>query len=391
MNFVNLTPTRFSPRKRNGLAPVEMVLALPLLMAFMGLIMVFGFVASWKVRSEVVARDVGFRARNPRAGGLHQRSEEWPELTGEDRSLDLSLQGASNLQSVDDQDIVHAPIIRGPLPAIEVDSDLLDFSRNVRSGVASVDQPSQVMGEVGRVNYEVSNDFLFDEFKYTTIRVGNFSRRIPILWDTDLEELYDFEAVSNLIFTINDLRDPIVLPIDEDLDFYFWNIRLLRSREIDEFGVEILEWRKWDTIPFLPDPRSYNFITDYSVLRETDFDEVRQRPRNFPRANVMQNFDVRRDFYIEGRDKIRSTVVESYLYQIPRVPLSMANRSRRLFQEVLTASQNDLVEPRLSEQEKNQLESWVRDLETFIGQQEARIEELQQARLAAQQQLESQQ
>ena len=374
MNFVNLIPTR----SRTGLAPLEMVVALPMLMGIMGLVMVFGFVASWKVRSEVVARDVGFRARNPRSANLHQRSDEWPELQEADRNLDLTVRGAGNLESVDDQDIVHARIIRGPLPAIDVDSDLLDFSRNVVSGVASVDQPSQVMGEIGRVDYESINDFLFDEFKYTTIGVGNFSRRAPILWDTDLELLYDSEAVSDWIFTINDLRDPIVLPIDEDLDFYFWNLRLLESREINEFGVEILVWRKWDTLPVLPDPRSYNFVRDFSILAESDFDEVRRIPRRFPRANVMANMDLRRDFYIEGRDKIRSTVVESYLFQIPRVPLTMASASRRLFQEVLDASEKDLVEPRLTGQEKNQLEVWVRDLEAFIEQQEALLESQQQ-------------
>ena len=54
-------------RMRNGLAPVEMAIALPFLMLFMAAIIAFGYAASWKIRSEVVARDVGWRSR----GALH--------------------------------------------------------------------------------------------------------------------------------------------------------------------------------------------------------------------------------------------------------------------------------------------------------------------------------
>lgn len=363
MNFDYSTPTRFNRRARrtrSGLAPLEMVLALPLLMGIMGLMMVFGFVASWKIRSEVVARDVGWRIRNPRSGGLHQRSVEWPELEGGDRSLELSAGGVGILDSVDAQAVVHAPIIRGPLPEIDVNNRLLDLSRNVVRGTATVDQPSQVMGEIGRANYQTQNEFLSEELKSRPMGVGNFARRIPILWNTELDVLYDIESISGTIFAINAFRDPIVLPIDEDMDFYHWNIRLLRSRIQDEFGNETLVW-DWQPKPIWPDPASYTFITDHSRLGESDFDPAREIPIPFRGSTKEQ-------YYEDGRERIRSTVVEAYLHAIPRVPRSMAQRSHDLFDKVLRKSESDLVEPRLTASEKTRLEGWRDGLKVFIDQ-----------------------
>ena len=43
--------------RRRGLAPLELVLAIPLLLFVVALSVIFGAVACWKVRGEVVARD----------------------------------------------------------------------------------------------------------------------------------------------------------------------------------------------------------------------------------------------------------------------------------------------------------------------------------------------
>ncbi len=388
MNFDISTPTRLKSlkeagkpatsrsEKRNGLAPLEMVLALPLLMGVMGLLMVFGFVASWKVRSEVVAKDIGWRNRYPRGRNIHQRSEEWPELEGENRSLDLHRTDAGNLESVDAQPVVHAQIIRGPISEIVVNSQLLDFSKGVTRGVATVNQPSQIMGEIGRADYRTTNEFVSGSFSYPTIGGGNYSRRIPILWDTQLDDLYDQPGVSDLINAINDLRDPIVLPIDEDMEFYTWNLRLLEDRIVEPSGNETLIWERWDSLPAWPDPRSYVYIRDFSRLGESDWDEPRQRRRGFreisptpscyPSVYTRPRRNTRHVRYEEGRDSVRDTIVEAYLDQIPQVPLSMASRTRQLYQTVLDYHERDHVEPRLTLQERKFLEKSVEELQQYI-------------------------
>ena len=418
-NFDFSTPTRAAskklifhqrqpgPRSRSGLAPLEMVLSLPLLMGMMGLVMVFGFVASWKVRSEVVARDVGWRMRNPRSNGLHQRSEEWPELQGSDRELGLSTSTVGGLASVADQDVVQAPIIRGPIPEIDVNNDLLDLSRDVVRGISTVDQPSQVMGEIGRVDYQTQNDFLSEEFKYRPMGIGgfsvripsrsrnprvflnNFARRLPFLWETDLDVLYDNGGVSSTIFAINALRDPIVLPIDEDMDFYDWPRRFLNSRPEDNTVVQqSFDW-EWQPRPTLPDPRSYMFMTDYSLLQEFDFDDSTQRPRRFPSpfegTTSLPKLDETRQVrkwqhYEEGREKVRQTIVEAYLYEIPAKPLSMVGPTLRLYEKAIRKSMgtadnpDDLNEPRLTGSEKEDLNQWISGLKNYQNVLQEKLE-----------------
>ena len=379
-----------------------MVLTLPLLMGIMGLIMVFGFVASWKVRSEVVARDVGWRMRNPRSNQLHPRSEEWPEI--EDGELGLSASIVGRLDAVADQPVVQAPIIRGPLPEMNVNSDLLDLSRNLARGISTVDQPSQVMSEIGRVDYQTQNDFLTEELKYRPMGIGsfrskihsrarnyplvinNFARRLPFLWETELDLLYDQGDVSGLIFAINEFRDPIVLPIDEDLDFYHWPRRFLRLRTEDD--TILFEWQAQ---PVLPDPRSYSFITDYSRLRESDFDASSQRPFRFrpPTTGLtrLSLVDELREvpkwqYYEEGADRIRETVVEAYRYEIPGVPLRMVQATLRLYEKAIRLSEGteenpfDHNEPKLTDQEKTQLRQWIADLRAYEEELRDKLEAL---------------
>ena len=64
--------------KRSGLAPLELVLALPLLLMVMALMVGIGVAATWKVRAQVTARNAAWSHRWPRSGGANPRPVEWP-------------------------------------------------------------------------------------------------------------------------------------------------------------------------------------------------------------------------------------------------------------------------------------------------------------------------
>ena len=117
---------------RAALAPLEVVFVLPLLMMFMGVIIIFGYAASWKIRSEVVARDVAWKVRYPRHGTyshssvsdkegssvfeLHERSPEWPERRDDNERLESFRGGGQRIADYANDVVVVAPIVRGAVP-----------------------------------------------------------------------------------------------------------------------------------------------------------------------------------------------------------------------------------------------------------------------------------
>jgi hypothetical protein len=99
-----------SQRQRKGLAPVELVLWLPVLLMVMALIVNYANVTSWRLRGETVARDAVWRARWPRSGRAEPRppTSIWPPGAG------MRVRGDSQLASLNHPAIDH-PVVRGPV------------------------------------------------------------------------------------------------------------------------------------------------------------------------------------------------------------------------------------------------------------------------------------
>ena len=72
---------RSEPRGlRHGLAPLELVLSLPLILFVMALIINFGVLACWKVRAATVARQAVWRQRFDRKGQTDPLPTGWPNV-----------------------------------------------------------------------------------------------------------------------------------------------------------------------------------------------------------------------------------------------------------------------------------------------------------------------
>ncbi|MBI2480878.1 MAG: pilus assembly protein [Planctomycetia bacterium] len=63
---MQLSDRTTSPRRRRGLAPLEFVLWLPVLLFVMALMVNYGTIATWRVRSEIVSQHAAWRTRWPR-------------------------------------------------------------------------------------------------------------------------------------------------------------------------------------------------------------------------------------------------------------------------------------------------------------------------------------
>ncbi|MBM4076542.1 MAG: hypothetical protein FJ267_13005, partial [Planctomycetes bacterium] len=76
------------------MAPLEFVLALPMLLIMMALMINFGVAGAWKVRAQVNSRYAGWRTLTNRTGESNAIPPYWPQSAG------LSAVSGSSLNSV---------------------------------------------------------------------------------------------------------------------------------------------------------------------------------------------------------------------------------------------------------------------------------------------------
>jgi hypothetical protein len=169
-------------RSRRGLAPLEMVLAIPILMFVVGLSVIFAVVACWKVRSESVGRDAVWSCRWPRWGtGVPQPLEWTPPASRTWR------QGGP-LAALDHQAFQH-PLIQGPLPNnLAVNSQLFDPTLGLRIGEAQTTRTPPALGRLGPYSLDVEVPILDGKWQYGQQGIGsNTNRRVPIIYPNLLD------------------------------------------------------------------------------------------------------------------------------------------------------------------------------------------------------------
>ena len=98
-------------RKRRGLAPVELVLWLPILLFVAALMVNFGTSATWRLRGKVVARDAAWRVRWPRTGANEPRPEDWVWP----KPARMEVREGAPITQLENPMTQH-PVVRGPLP-----------------------------------------------------------------------------------------------------------------------------------------------------------------------------------------------------------------------------------------------------------------------------------
>ena len=170
---------------RNGLAPLEMVLVLPLLMTLMATLMVFGYAAMWKLRTETVARDLAWRSRFQQFANDNSQAIEWPD------NAEMDVRSGSELSTFDAETILHDPIIAGPLGNLEVNASVLNYSRGNLTGLATIQRDPPVFAQLTSFDFQVDHALLDDRFQFRQMGIANVSRRIPVIYETGLEEILD--------------------------------------------------------------------------------------------------------------------------------------------------------------------------------------------------------
>lgn len=128
MRRIRTASPREFPRRR-GLAPLELVLVLPVLMMVAGLLLFVANAGVWKLRANVAAREAAFQSAYPKSG-LQAAPPEWrrPDLT-------YTSGPGPNVWSVDPFE--NHPLFRGPnWPPLTVNSQVFDGSQGLVVGQA---------------------------------------------------------------------------------------------------------------------------------------------------------------------------------------------------------------------------------------------------------------
>jgi len=200
-------------KSRNGIASLEMVLVLPFLMMLMAMIIVFGYAASWKMRTETVARDVVWRARWHRFANPDARPVEWPS------PATFSVSPTDSLTSLNDPVLLH-PIITGPLPGIGVDSELLNFRRGMLQGQASVQRSAPLFATLTEYQFEVDHPLLDHRFQHRQMGFWNYARRFPIIYDSAMELSRNDPAIAAAASAVeHSAFQSRLVALDRDPDF----------------------------------------------------------------------------------------------------------------------------------------------------------------------------
>jgi hypothetical protein len=172
--------TRRSARARHGLAPVELVIAIPILLFAMALSVIVGNAACWKIRATVVARNEIWSSRMPRTS---TPADPWP--AGWPQSATMNHSGSRSLPDLNFP-VFQNPLVRGgaPLTNVTVNTQLLDPTRSVHIGQSHI-QPSPPMlaKRVTLQPFDVNHPLIDGPWAYwQTGQWDNWSRRIPDLY-----------------------------------------------------------------------------------------------------------------------------------------------------------------------------------------------------------------
>jgi len=210
------------PKKpsRGGLASLELVLAIPLVLFVVALSVIMGAVSCWKVRGQSVARDAIFSRRWPRGGPSDPQQTEWRVA-----NATRGDQGGPALPELDNP-IFQSPLLRGPLSGISVNSQMLDPTSHARVGSAQLTRALPTLARLGNYSLDVRELLLDGKWQYWQLGYdSNGSRRLRQLYD-----LLNLPAAAGAKAqyqqaqqqTISVYMQPAMFVLDRDDEFIAW-------------------------------------------------------------------------------------------------------------------------------------------------------------------------
>jgi len=123
------------------LAPVELVLALPVWMLLAGAMVLVGHLGTWKVRGHLAVRESAMRGQWPKTTAGSQNPAEWRRSSAVMQVRATSAAGSTD--PVAGHDVVRGPQIRvpGSAIAVSVHSETMESESRAIAGEAFLNEP----------------------------------------------------------------------------------------------------------------------------------------------------------------------------------------------------------------------------------------------------------
>jgi hypothetical protein len=220
-----------SPRR--GLAPLELVFALPILLFIMALMVNFGVVASWKVRGSSVSRFEAWRARHERAGSSSltyynypQAESWWPPAAQFGHGWAGSITVSNGLAEVDPNNLVPT----GSTYVTLVDG-VFEVASGLVHGWASLERGYVMLGKIGGYDVRANTYLVDDKWQFHEMGLSsNNARRIPVVYDltsatstgtTPAASNAYIQTATNLFYTFyyNGAMSDALAPLDESMTY----------------------------------------------------------------------------------------------------------------------------------------------------------------------------
>ena len=215
--------------RRKGLAPLELVLVLPILLFVMALMMNLGTGGAWKIRTQANSRHAVWRALEHRSGQNDPHPGNWPA----DATLDVSSAEPSPIpfDPFRGYDVVRGPMLADPITgqSLPVRTGYLDMIPRVLKGTAEITRPYPLLRRLPGALQFARDHIVFDgtRFQFSSMNLpSNTARRALDLYPLLLElrapeEVQDYiDAALAVYFDPNELAlkpltggDPEVLEL----------------------------------------------------------------------------------------------------------------------------------------------------------------------------------
>ncbi|MCE9555229.1 MAG: pilus assembly protein [Planctomycetes bacterium] len=195
-------------KSRRGVGTLELVFALPVLLFITALIINFGVLSTWRIAGQAAARNALWQ------GQVSEVPPSWqpPAAAGI---------GADQAYTVLDEPALNKAVARGPLPAANVDTDLLDFSRGAVEGSAQLTRTIPVPPRMVGANIDVRLSRLQDVWTYDATKMsGNVERRTKVLWELAKAPATMSQAyIAAVVAVYSAAYQADLAPLDRESDF----------------------------------------------------------------------------------------------------------------------------------------------------------------------------
>ncbi|MDB5340099.1 MAG: hypothetical protein JWN70_5718 [Planctomycetaceae bacterium] len=212
--------------QRSGLAPLELVLALPLLLSVMALIVNFGHAATWKIRGATNARLAMWRHRPMWSADSDPKPMSWwPQAAtmGVAGSNRISQVDAGWNQSAIAQGWIKGPVFSGGGGYLMVrDKRVNEMSEGVSQGTSSISQRYPFLPSMGLMKLNVDHSLLDSTWQYETMGYANNGQRRANGW-WNLEDSPDWAAEKQVFLEadtrmVSNPQRELMLPLDRDIN-----------------------------------------------------------------------------------------------------------------------------------------------------------------------------